>query len=96
MEGGKMEGKKHSRAGTCPVMHGGATSADMSEAHWWPKALKLDILHQHETKTNPMGLIFDYREELKKLDVDALKKISKRLLPTASPGGRQTGDTTVL
>jgi catalase-peroxidase len=40
---------------------------------WWPKSLNLDILHQHDTKTNPLGQAFNYREELKKLDVDALK-----------------------
>ncbi len=58
----------------CPVMHGGATSTGMSNMEWWPKALNLDILHQHDTKTNPMGADFDYREEVKKLDVEALKK----------------------
>jgi catalase-peroxidase len=41
---------------------------------WWPNALNFDILHQHDTKTNPLGKDFDYREELKKLDVAALKK----------------------
>jgi catalase-peroxidase len=41
---------------------------------WWPDALNLDILHQHDTKTNPMGEMFSYREEVKKLDVEALKK----------------------
>jgi catalase-peroxidase len=41
---------------------------------WWPKALNLDILHQHDNKTNPLGADFDYREEVKKLDVAALKK----------------------
>ncbi len=41
---------------------------------WWPNSLNLDILHQHDSKTNPMGEDFDYREEVKKLDVDALKK----------------------
>jgi catalase-peroxidase len=41
---------------------------------WWPKALNLDILHQHDTKTNPLGPDFNYREEVKKLDVAALKK----------------------
>ena len=41
---------------------------------WWPKMLNLDILHQHDSKTNPLGKEFDYREELKKLDVQALKK----------------------
>ena len=41
---------------------------------WWPNALNLDILHQHDTKTNPLGQDFNYHEELKKLDVQALKK----------------------
>jgi catalase-peroxidase len=58
----------------CPVMHGGATSSGMSNMEWWPKALNLDILHQHDSKTNPMGEGFDYREEVRKLDVAALKK----------------------
>ncbi len=62
-----------SNAGKCPVMHGGATSASMSNMAWWPKALNLDILHQHDVKTNPMGQGFDYREALKTLDVAALK-----------------------
>jgi catalase-peroxidase len=47
---------------------------------WWPKALNLDILHQHDAKTNPMGAGFDYREELKRLDVEALKKDVKALM----------------
>ncbi|HMU17505.1 MAG TPA: catalase/peroxidase HPI, partial [Thauera aminoaromatica] len=47
---------------------------------WWPKALNLDILHQHDRKTNPLGPGFDYREELKKLDVDALKNDLKALM----------------
>jgi len=60
--------------GKCPVMHGGNTATDASNMEWWPKSLNLDILHQHDSKTNPMGADFDYREELKKLDVEALKK----------------------
>jgi catalase-peroxidase len=56
------------------VMHGGATSSATANMEWWPKALNLDILHQHDQKTNPMGEGFDYREEVKKLDFDALKK----------------------
>jgi catalase-peroxidase len=55
-------------------MHGGATETSMSNAAWWPKALNLDILHQHDSKTNPMGDNFNYREALKDLDVDAFKK----------------------
>ncbi|MBN1586040.1 MAG: catalase/peroxidase HPI [Candidatus Omnitrophica bacterium] len=60
--------------GKCPVMHGGATESSMSNMDWWPKALNLDILHQHDTKTNPMDADFNYREEVKKLDFEALKK----------------------
>lgn len=64
----------------CPVMHGGATSAGMSNTAWWPKNLNLDILHQHDSKTNPMGADFSYREEVKNLDVDALKRDLKTLM----------------
>ncbi|SLN72094.1 Catalase-peroxidase [Roseovarius gaetbuli] len=60
--------------GKCPVMHGGNTATGASNMEWWPKSLNLEILHQHDTKTNPMGADFNYREELKKLDVEALKK----------------------
>ena len=63
-----------SKNGKCPVMHGGNTATEKSVMDWWPNALNLDILHQHDTKTNPLGKDFDYREELKKLDVEALKK----------------------
>ncbi|MFP2768871.1 catalase/peroxidase HPI [Oceanisphaera sp. KMM 10153] len=58
----------------CPVMHGGATENSISNMVWWPKALNLDILHQHDRKTDPMGADFDYREEVKKLDFAALKQ----------------------
>ncbi len=64
----------------CPVMHGGATSSGMSNLEWWPKALNLDILHQQDTKTNPMASGFDYREEVRKLDVAALKKDLRALM----------------
>ena len=60
--------------GTCPVVHGSHTEVGSSNNHWWPKVLNLDILHQHDTKTNPLGKDFNYREELKKLDFVALKK----------------------
>ena len=58
----------------CPVMHGANTETQKSVMDWWPNALNLDILHQHDTKTDPLGNEFDYQEELKKLDVDALKQ----------------------
>ena len=58
----------------CPVAHGGLTNVSTSNMQWWPNALNLDILHQHDTKVNPLGHSFNYREELKKLDIAALKK----------------------
>jgi catalase-peroxidase len=61
-------------SGKCPVMHGAATQSSMATMEWWPRSLNLDILHQHDVKTNPMGPDFNYREALKKLDVDALKR----------------------
>ncbi len=75
-----MSENSTSSAGKCPVMHGGNTSAKDSVMAWWPKALNLDILHQHDSKSNPLGAGFDYREELKKLDVDALKNDLKALM----------------
>ncbi|MEZ5983518.1 MAG: peroxidase family protein [Parvularculaceae bacterium] len=58
----------------CPVMHGSNTSLRSTVMEWWPNAINLDILHQHDLKTNPLGKDFNYREELKTLDVAALKK----------------------
>jgi len=61
----------------CPVMHGAVTSnssSGTSNRDWWPNQLNLNILHQHDKKSNPMGENFDYREEFKKLDYYALKK----------------------
>ncbi len=58
----------------CPVAHGALTTVSQTNTHWWPNALNLDILHQHDRKTNPLGDDFDYSQELKKLDVAALKK----------------------
>ncbi|MBE4592263.1 catalase/peroxidase HPI [Vibrio navarrensis] len=75
-----MEHNKAGSSGQCPVMHGGLTSAGMSNMDWWPKALNLDILHQHDSKTSPLGADFNYREELKKLDVEALKRDLKALM----------------
>ena len=66
--------------GKCPVMHGGNTAMGKSVMDWWPNALNLDILHQHDTKTNPLGPSFNYREELKKLDVEALKADLRALM----------------
>ncbi len=67
-------------AGKCPVMHGGNTASGASVMEWWPNALNLDILHQHDTKPNPMGKDFNYRDELKRLDVEGLKNDLKALM----------------
>ena len=61
-------------SGKCPVVHGSHTEVGTSNMDWWPNALNLDILHQHDKKTNPLGENFNYREELKSLDFAALKK----------------------
>ena len=61
-------------SGKCPVMHGSLTSGHDSVTSWWPKTLNLDILHQHDTKVNPLGADFNYAEEVAKLDFDQVKK----------------------
>ena len=61
-------------SGKCPVMHGGNTSTGTSNKDWWPEGLNLDILHQQDRKSDPMDPDFNYREEVRKLDFDALKK----------------------
>ena len=66
-----------SQENKCPVMHGAITthsSTGTSNKDWWPNQLNLGILHQHDRKSDPMDQGFDYREEFKKIDYDALKK----------------------
>ncbi|MEW8492507.1 MAG: catalase/peroxidase HPI [Candidatus Thiodiazotropha taylori] len=67
----------------CPVMHGAMTTGETTVMEWWPKTLNLDILHQHDNKTDPMGEDFDYREAVKTLDFEAVKKDLHELM-TAS------------
>jgi catalase-peroxidase len=66
--------------GKCPVMHGGNTSAEMAKQDWWPTSLNLDILHQHDRKTNPMGEDFNYREAVRSLDFAAVKSDLQALM----------------
>ena len=64
-------------AGKCPVMHGAVTTnsaSGTSNREWWPNQLNISILHQHDQKSNPMGASFNYREEFKSLDYEALKR----------------------
>ena len=75
-----MDGNDVGTGGKCPVMHGGLTESGNSVTSWWPKSLNLDILSQHDLKTNPMGPDFDYREEFEKLDVEALKDDLRQLM----------------
>ncbi len=69
--------------GMCPVANGANTKSSETPMAWWPKSLNLDILHQHDTKTNPMGPSFNYRDELKRLDVSTLKKDMHSLMTTS-------------
>jgi catalase-peroxidase len=61
-------------------MHGGQTESGKSVTDWWPKMLNLDILHQHDTKTDPLGEAFDYRDAVRGLDVEAVKDDLKALM----------------
>ncbi len=72
-----MDGNDNATAGKCPVMHGAgkhATFAARSNRDWWPNQLNLKILHQHSARSNPLGTAFNYADEFKKLDLEALKK----------------------
>jgi catalase-peroxidase len=61
-------------------MHGGNTASSKSSTAWWPNALNLDILHQHDRKTNPLGEDFNYAEAFKSLDLEAVKSDLKALM----------------
>ena len=60
----------------CPVIHGSntKTAGSHSNVNWWPQQLNLNILHQHDKKTNPMDESFNYKEEFEKIDYKALKQ----------------------
>ncbi|MGV2941671.1 catalase/peroxidase HPI [Mesobacillus sp. LC4] len=78
--------KDTAKVGKCPFTHGGATSHKTSgttNRDWWPNQLQLNILHQHDRKSNPMGEDFNYNEEFKKLDYDALKQDLHDLMTTS-------------
>ena len=66
-----MDGSDNPNTAKCPVMHG--ASGVRSNRDWWPNQLNLSILHQHGQASNPMGAAFDYAEEFKSLDLQALK-----------------------
>jgi len=64
----------------CPVMHGGNTSTGNSVTKWWPESLNLDILHQHDSRTNPMDKDYNHREAVKNLDFESVKNDLKQLM----------------
>lgn len=66
--------------GKCPVHHGANTETSNNIMDWWPNSLNLDILHQHDSKTNPYGEGFDYAEAFKSLDLEAVKQDLKDLM----------------
>ncbi len=69
-----------SKQGKCPVMHGGNTESRNSVMEWWPNALNLDILHQHDSKTNPNDKGFSYKEAFSKINLEELKSDLKDLM----------------
>ena len=77
-----LDAKDNGTMNGCPF-HGSATSpksTGTSNRDWWPNQLNLNILHQHDRKSNPMGEDFDYAEEFKKLDYYALKQDLRDLM----------------
>ena len=71
-----------SKNGECPFMHGSSTKPETSPLKWWPKRLNLDILHQHDKKSNPYSNDFDYREVVKTLDFKNLENDMLELMTT--------------
>ena len=86
----------NSKNGQCPFHHGANTETSTTVMDWWPKALNLDILSQHDSKTNPYEDGFNYREEFLKLDLEAVKSDLKAVNDQqVRTGGPQTGDIMV-
>ena len=67
----------------CPVMVGSHARGTTANQHWWPNQLNLKILHQNSPLSDPMGEGFDYAEEFKTLDLDALKKDIEAVMTTS-------------
>ena len=74
------EYKKSNGNGKCPVIHGALTENGETPTAWWPNNLNLDILHQHDEKTNPMDKGFSNKKEVKKLNVKKLEKDLRTLM----------------
>ena len=66
--------------GKCPFHRGANTETQHNVTEWWPKTLNLDILHQHDTKTDPYRASFNYRQAFQELDLEAVKEDLKKLM----------------
>lgn len=75
-----MDNNSQASSGKCPFSHGANTSAASSNTDWWPNSLNLDILSQHDTKTNPLDPDFNYAEAFKSLDLEAVKQDIRELI----------------
>lgn len=75
-----MDNNSQASSGKCPFSHGANTSAASSNTDWWPNSLNLDILSQHDTKTNPLDPDFNYAKAFKSLDLDAVKQDIRDLI----------------
>ncbi|MDB5413790.1 MAG: hem catalase [Rubritepida sp.] len=73
-----MDVNQDQAAGKCPVAHG--SFEGRANRDWWPRHMRLDILRQHSSKSDPLGEAFSYREEFKKLDYEALKNDLRMLM----------------
>ena len=69
----------------CPIAHGAHTKTETANTDWWPNALNLDILHQHDEKTNPLGSTYNYIDELKTLDFSELRNDLLELMTNNQP-----------
>ena len=83
-----MDGNDTGNAEKCPVMHGGpkhASAAHRSNRDWWPNQLNLRILHQNSALSDPMGPSFNYADEFKTLDIDAIQADLRALMTDSQP-----------
>ncbi|MEM1313966.1 MAG: catalase/peroxidase HPI [Pseudomonadota bacterium] len=80
-----MDGNNMAQPGGCPVMHGGNTSLNTSPIRWWPRALNVAILHQHDARSNPMDADYDHREAVKSLDFQAVWDDVEKVLTDSQP-----------
>ncbi|USD30982.1 catalase/peroxidase HPI [Pseudoalteromonas sp. SCSIO 43201] len=77
--------KQQSTPSVCPFAHGANTSSAQTQHQWWPNSLNLDILHQHDTKTDPMDDGFNYKTAFNSLDYQALKQDLTSLMTDSQP-----------